>query len=77
MSKPKSLIGSELDSITKTIEISQIKNLYSATSFDLSLNESSNNLPSFLYGNLINLMGIYKTLGLNIKNILIFKNKFE
>ncbi len=71
MSKPKSLIGSELDSQTKTIEISQIKNLFNATNFDLSLNESSNTLPSFLYGNLIDLLSIYKTLGLNIKNILL------
>lgn len=70
MLKPKSLVGKELDSSKKTIEQSQIKNLSLATNFNLNFNQLSNHLPSFIYGNLINTSDIYKTLGINIKNIL-------
>lgn len=70
MSKPLSLIGKELDSSTKIIELSQIKNLSIATNFDLNTNKINNSLPKFIYGNLLNNADIYKTLGLNIKNIL-------
>lgn len=71
MSKPKSLIGTELDSTTRTIELSQLRNITLATNFDLNIHVSQTTLPSFLYGNLINTANIYRNLGLNFKNVLL------
>lgn len=71
MSKPKSLIGTELDSTTRTIELSQLRNITLATNFDINAHVSHITIPSFMYGNLINTAHIYKNLGLNFKNVLL------
>lgn len=71
MSKAKTLIGTELDSVIRTIEKGQIINLAKATNFDFGLLESLTTLPGFLYGALINLEALYQTLGLNSKHVLL------
>ena len=82
MSKQKSLIGMQIDSCQKTIEASQLNRLnrsfFQPNSFELDQEQARHNnsepfsyLPTFLLGNLINLPSIYKTLGLNINNVLL------
>ncbi|MCA9509004.1 MAG: hypothetical protein KC505_11335 [Myxococcales bacterium] len=71
MSKIISLIGNELDSSTRLVEFSQLKNSYISSDFDPQLYESNNILPSFVYGNLVDTETIYKNLNINNKNILL------
>lgn len=70
MTKQKSLIGTELDCILRTVEISHINRLDSI--FNQASQKNTHLLyPSFLLGNLINLPKIYKVLSLNINNVLL------
>jgi hypothetical protein len=81
MTRQKSLIGMELDCSFKTIEESQFYRLNHALEQpNLYLNHNAKKVikwpfqhcfPTFLIGNLINLSTIYKTLSLNISNILL------
>ncbi len=68
MTKQKSLIGTELDCITKHIEFTHLKNLEASKSVGHDLIK---NLPSFVYGNLVNSEKIYKILHLNSKHVLL------
>lgn len=78
MTRQKSFIGMEIDCTARTIEAFQLKRVRSTFSHpNLSSqkpHEQKNEdvfLPPFLLGNLINLPAIYKTLGLNINNVLL------
>jgi hypothetical protein len=80
MTKQKSLIGIELDCSSYTIEPSQINrlnhalflpNYLSSKKPEDMISEPYHHLPPFLVGTLINLPSVYKTLGLNINNILL------
>jgi hypothetical protein len=80
MIKQKSLIGMELDFSFRTIEAGHLNRLNQAlfsSSANLSKTPETNksegyqNYPPFLLGNLINLPTIYKTLSLNINQLLL------
>ena len=72
MLKIKSLVGLEVDNITKIIELGLLKNLERALGWDTQQNrERLQALPVFMVGNMINSSNIYKNLGLNINNILL------
>lgn len=78
MTKQKSFIGMELDSSVRTIEASQLSrlnraffqpNAYANKPSEHKIEFTS--LPPFLFGSLSNLPHIYKTLELNINNLLL------
>jgi hypothetical protein len=81
MIKQKSLIGMELDCSLHTVEANQLNrlNLVFNSANPLGSNKGVepskvdlyHYLPPFLLGNLINMAAVYKTLGLNINNVLL------
>lgn len=80
MTRQRSLIGMELDCAHRIIEASQMKwleRIFRQSNIPLptrSLDgqkEEPHFFPQFLLGNLVNLSTIYKTLGLNVNNILL------
>src|SRR5688572_22451988 len=80
MTKQKSLIGMELDCSLRTIESSQLTRLnrsfYHPNSYAVNKPHDApksefTTIPSFIFGTLSNLPNIYKTLDLNINNLLL------
>jgi hypothetical protein len=75
MNKQKLLIGTELDSFSRTIELSFISRLNAvfnqSGSFSLVGTNLEHTYPAFLLGNLINMSKIYKLLNVHINNILL------
>lgn len=75
MTKQASLIGTELDCTTRTIELSQVGRLLALFQLPGSDKQHENSshlscVPSFWLGNLMSLSRVYKALELNINNVL-------
>jgi len=73
MIKIKNYIGTEVDSITRIIELGLLRNLEKSLGKDgHHANEPYGQaLPVFMVGHMINIANIYKNLGLNINHVLL------
>lgn len=73
MIKLKTMIGAEIDNITRIIELSLLINLKRALNWDQrhSLENNSQALPMFMLGHMISNSHIYKILGLSINHVLL------
>lgn len=80
MFKQKSLIGTEIDTITQTIERGMLRNLHrslgkenphSGNNRGPEAHHSHDFFPSFLLGQLVNMAQIHKVLSLGINQVLL------
>ncbi|HXW60161.1 MAG TPA: MaoC family dehydratase N-terminal domain-containing protein [Myxococcota bacterium] len=71
MFKQKSLIGTEIDTITQTIERGAIKNLHRALGKNPHHPSNSELFPAFLLGQLVNMPQIHKVLSLGTNQVLL------
>ena len=84
MNKQKSLVGMEIDFTTHLIEAGALRQLNRALSHPdpyalpettiVPIMEAYESFPCFLLGNLMDLPRVYRTLGLNIKNVLLSRD---